>query len=193
MKTPAYTFKMLLMLLAVTVACKKDTVHVSAYTQEWLQTKTDTKLYFTSHTGEKEELTIKVQKDTRTYSGKFGANKSEYYWLTYTGLQSDLGLIVVAEQDYLDIRNIGQPDFNAYFATLITAKNQADEQVMAREVEAELINNLDLNGTQYERVFRVKFNLPPHRPDKIHEIYYAKKHGLVYFQTIDGQYWSIDK
>ncbi|GAB3196570.1 hypothetical protein GCM10027293_09330 [Pontibacter aydingkolensis] len=179
------------MLLALS-SCKKDTLRITEQTEEWLQTKSDTKLNFTSHTGEKEELTISVKKDTRTLTGPTGDKKYEYYLLTYQGKQNDLGFVVLAENNILAIRNIGEQDFTDNFVALLTGKTAADDYLDKYQVEAELINNLTLDEVTYDRVLRVKFYLPPGRTDKINEVYYAKKHGLVFFQTTDGQFWSLD-
>ena len=181
----------LLLLLFALGACKKETLRISENTEEWLQTKSDTKLHFTSHTGDTEEITVTVKKDIGTYPGMYD-KKYEYYQLTYQGMQSDLGLVVVAEDKAIHIRNIGQNDFGGDFVTLNTGKKQSDEVVNPYGVEAELIDNLTLNGITYDRLLRVTFYLPQWRTDKIKEIYYAKKHGLVYFQTTDGSYWSLD-
>lgn len=181
----------LLLLFFALGACKKETLRVSENTEEWLQTKTDTKLHFTSHTGDTEEITVTVEKDVATYPGTYD-KKYEYYRLTYQGMQSDLGLVIVAEDKAIHIRNIGQTNFEGNYVTLTTGKKQTDEVVNPYGVEAELVDNLTLNGITYERLLRVTFYLPAYRPDKIKEIYYAKKHGLVYFQTIDGSYWSLD-
>ncbi|MEJ8800428.1 hypothetical protein [Pontibacter sp. H249] len=194
MKTGINLTKLLyfLVLLFCFSSCEKDTIRLTKYTEEWLQTKTDTKLNFTSHTGEKEELTVTVKTGTHIRSNLSGDRKYEYYLLTYTGKQSDLGLILAAEDKYVDIMNIGQTEFNTNFVSITTGKTAAEEVLLTYDVEAEFINNLELNGVTYNKLLRLKFNLPPSRPDKIKEVYYAKNHGLVYFQTTDGQYWSLD-
>lgn len=194
MKTKATTTLsiLLLLVLAFTTSCQKDPIKVPPHTEAWLQTKSDTKLTFTSHTGDSEEIRITVKKDTHTYSTVNGDRKIEYYYLDYAGTQSNLGFGLLAEENTIIFRNSGQEDFYQDIAILFTDKDQAKEWVNPIGVEAELINNLTLGSTTYSRLLRIKFNLPTNRPDKIKEIYYAKNHGLVYFQTTDGKFWTLN-
>ena len=173
-------------------SCEKAPLGTTKHTDEWLKNKSDAKLAFTSNTGQKEELAITVTESTRTSSGKNIPTTYQVYTLTYTGKQADLGLVVQAEHNAIRIRNIGQSGFDTNFVDFTTGKSPADEVTLGHDVEAELTDNLTLNGVRYDRVLRLKFFLPSNRPDKIKEIYYAKNHGLVYFQTTDGQYWALD-
>lgn len=186
-----YTYLLCCMLLVLS-SCEKETLRITEHTEAWLQTKTDTKLQFTSHTGEKDEITVTVKKDTHTKANIYGDRKYEYYLLTYSGKSNNLDLVLMAEHNTINITNLGQLDFNTDFVTLTTGKNSSDEVIQAYNIQAELVDNLTLNNKTYDRVLRVVFNVGHSGANKLKEIYYAKQHGLVYFQTTDGQFWSLD-
>ncbi|MBC5991310.1 hypothetical protein [Pontibacter cellulosilyticus] len=186
-----YTYLFCFMLLVLS-SCEKETLRITEHTEAWLQTKAEAKLQFTSHTGEKDEVTITVKKDTHSKANVYGDRKYEYYLLTYSGKSNDLGLVVMAEHNTINITNLGQLDFNTDFVSLTTGKNASDEVIQAFNIQAEFVDNLTLNNKTYDRVLRIVFNVDHSGTNRLKEIYYAKHHGLVYYQTTDGQFWSLD-
>lgn len=190
MKTRFFVLCLALLSFAFS-SCDRDQP-TPKYTRAWLSQAGGEQLTFrNAGTGATATLLAQVQDVTHSLAGKFDFRSHDYQVITLTYHQSvfpqaELCQLQFNGDGYLAL-GYAAPDFTRC-ALVDTAPKSAQEVVSGTELaDAELLNNLVLDGRSYARVVHLRYRQGAW--NDLTEYWYSKADGLVAYTRADGQTW----